>query len=121
MARARALVSTTQGQQASASSGAAPPVVSSAAAETTTLRIPVGDGTSTRQADFVPMENVEGPTVVHKPQPAAPPGKHVVKHRDSTPKCGNSLVRNADAVEAVPDRKKTRHIAGIQVCAVNSI
>ena len=43
------------------------------------------------------MENLEGPTVVHKPQPAAPPGKHVVKHRDSTPKRGNSLVRNADA------------------------
>ena len=67
------------------------------------------------------MKKMEGPTVVHKPQPAAPPGKHVVKHRDTTPKRGNSLVRNADAVEAVPARKKTRHIAGLQVCAVNSI
>ena len=53
MARAGAEVSATQGQQASASSGAAPPVVSAAASETTTSGIPVGDGTSARQAETV--------------------------------------------------------------------
>ena len=35
-------------------------------------------------------------------------------HRDSMPKGGNSSSRNANAVERVPDSKKTRHIAGLQ-------
>ena len=99
----------TQGQQARASSGAAPPVVSFAAGETTTL------GYTRRRWDFntpsrtSPTENMEGPTVVHQPQPATPPTQGVVLHRDSLPKKrGISPARNPDAAEAVPDSKKDR-------------
>ena len=41
------------------------------------------------------------------------PTEYVEMHRDS--------LENADTVDAVPDSKKTRHVAGLQACAVNTI
>ena len=54
-------------------------------------------------------------------QSVTPLAEDVVVHDDSSPKRGNSLVTNADAVEAVRDSKKTSHIAGHRVCAANII
>ena len=42
-------------------------------------------------------------------------------HRDSSPKRGNSTSRDVDVVEGASDSKKTRHVASLQVCAVNII
>ena len=53
--------------------------VFSVAAETTTSGVPVGDATSTRQAEPVPVGDTEETTAVHRPQAAAPPAEDVAK------------------------------------------
>ena len=83
--------------------------MSSAAAEATTFRY------TRRRRDFSTPSRLcphgEHGRSVHQPQRVTQPEEDVVMHRDSTPKRGNSPSRNADAVEAIPDSKKTRHIA----------